>query len=111
VKSDTGLTYREAKKALDGGQYVLYTGCPCQIAGLYNYLGKDYDKLITADLVCHGANSTTAYQSFLKEFSEGKPIEKVDFRDKVYYNWSTPTVVYLKNGEVIKTSWDKGTWY
>lgn len=111
VQSDTGLTYREAKKALDGGQYVLYTGCPCQIAGLYNYLGKDYDKLITADLVCHGANSTTAYQSFLKEFSEGKPIEKVDFRDKVYYNWSTPTVVYLKNGEVIKTSWDKGTWY
>lgn len=111
VQSDTGLTYREAKKALDGGQYVLYTGCPCQIAGLYNYLGKDYDKLITADLVCHGANSTTAYQSFLKEFSEGKPIEKVDFRDKVYYNWATPAVVYLKDGTVKKKpSWES-SWY
>lgn len=110
VQSDTALTYREAKKALDGGQYVLYTGCPCQVAGLYNYLGKDYDKLITADLVCHGANSTAAYQSYLREISEGKPIEKVDFRDKVHFNWSTPTVVYLKDGVVKKYGWDQSTW-
>lgn len=111
VQSDTGLTYREAKKALDGGQYVLYTGCPCQIAGLYNYLGKDYEKLITADLVCHGANSTTAYRTFLKEFSEGKPIEKVDFRDKTQYNWMSSVVVYLKDGTVKKRpSWES-SWY
>ena len=111
VQSDTRLTYRQAKKYLDSGRVVLYTGCPCQIAGLYRYLGKDYENLYTADLVCHGSNSVKAYQSFLKEFSEGQEIEKVDFRDKKYFTWSTPTVVYLKNGDVKKAAWDKGTWY
>lgn len=111
VQSDTKLTYREAKQALDQGQPVLYTGCPCQIAGLYNYLGKPYDNLITADIVCHGANSVTAYQKFIKEFSENKPIEKVDFRDKVYYNWSTPAVIYLKDGTVKKKQSYESSWY
>lgn len=111
VQSDTRLTYREAKQALEKNLMVLYTGCPCQIAGLYNYLGKSYDNLITADIVCHSANSVTAYQSFVREFSEQKPIKKVDFRDKVFFNWSTPTVVYLQDGTVRKAAWDQGTWY
>ena len=111
VQSDTGLAYRQAKEYLDAGRLVLYTGCPCQIAGLYRYLGKDYDNLYTADLVCHGSNSVSAYQSFLKEFSQGQEIEKVDFRDKKYFTWSTPTVVYLKNGNVKKAAWNEGTWY
>lgn len=111
VESATQKCYQQAKNFLKKGKIVLYTGCPCQIAGLYNYLGKDYDNLITADIVCHGANSITAYQSFLKEFTDGKEIEKVDFRDKKFYSWSTPTVVYLKDGTVKKSAWDKGTWY
>lgn len=111
VQSDTRLTYREAKEALDRGVVVLYVGCPCQIAGLYRFLGKDYDNLITADLVCHGANSLTAYQTFVREFSEGKSIERVDFRDKVHYNWSTPAVIYLKDGTVKKKQSWESSWY
>ena len=70
VQSETRNTYREAKEYLKKGTPVLYTGTPCQIAGLYNYLGREYDHLYTADLVCHGSNSLTAYRSFLKEFTE-----------------------------------------
>lgn len=111
VQSETEMTYKEAKAYLEQGRMVLYTGCPCQIAGLYNYLGKDYSNLYTADLVCHGSNSVKAYQSFVEEFSEGHEIEKVDFRDKKYYDWSSPTVIYLKNGDVKKAAWNEGTWY
>lgn len=111
VQSETRLTYREAKEHLDQGKLVLYTGCPCQIAGLYKFLGRDYDNLYTADLVCHGSNSVKAYQSFIKEFSGDQEIAKVDFRDKKYYTWSTPTVIYLKNGEVKKAAWNEGVWY
>lgn len=110
VQSETRLTYREAKEFLEQGRPVLYTGCPCQIAGLYKFLGKDYPNLYTADIVCHGSNSVTAYQSFLEEFTEGQEIEKVDFRDKKFYSWSTPTVVYLKNGNVKKAAWNEGFW-
>lgn len=111
VQSDTQLTYREAKAYLDQGRPVLYTGCPCQVAGLYSYLGKPYDNLYTADLVCHGSNSVTAFQSFLDEFCEGKEIERVDFRDKNFFPWSTPTVVYFKDGTVKKRGFNEGTWY
>ena len=111
VESDIGNTYRDAKRLLEDGRYVLYTGCPCQIAGLYSFLGKDYDKLYTADLICHGSNSITAYQSFIDEYSEGRAIEKVDFRDKVHYSWSTPTVMYFKDGSVKKSPWNDGKWY
>lgn len=111
VQSDTQLTYRQTRDFLHNGQVVLYTGCPCQIAGLYNYLGSRSDNLYTIDLICHGSNSVFAYQSFLKEFTGNQPIEKVDFRDKRFFSWSTPTVVYLKNGNIKKVPWDQGTWY
>lgn len=111
VQSDTRDTFRETKACLEAGSAVLYVGCPCQIAGLYAFLGRDYDNLYTADLVCHGANSVTAYRSFIREFSEGGEIAKVDFRDKKFFEWSTPQVVYLKNGDVKKAAWNKGMWY
>ena len=81
VQSDTGDTYGEAKRLLDEGRYLLYTGCPCQIAGLYAYLGKDYERLFTADLICHGSNSVTAFRSFVEEYADGREIEKLDFRE------------------------------
>lgn len=41
VQSDTENCYRETKKLLDAGKEVLFSGCPCQIAGLYSFLGKN----------------------------------------------------------------------
>lgn len=111
VQSDTEQTYKEAKKFLDSGRMVLYTGCACQIAGLYKFLGKEYEKLYTADIICHGANSLTAYQSFIKEFSGGEKIAKVDFRDKIHFPWSSSQVIYLENGDVKKAKWSEGAWY
>ena len=111
VQSDTKLTFRKAKAYLEQGRPVLYTGCPCQIAGLYNYLGKPYENLYTADLICHGATSLTAYQSFLDEFCEGKELEKFDFRDKTYYSWSSSTVAFFKDGTVKKRGFNEETWY
>ena len=46
VQSDVLNTYITAKKELDKGRYVLYTGTPCQINGLRSYLNKEYDKLL-----------------------------------------------------------------
>lgn len=112
VQSDTGMTYRRAKELLEAGRVVLYTGCPCQIAGLYQYLGtRKYPNLITADIVCHGANSITAYQSFLREFAGNGAIARVDFRDKRYFTWSTPTVVYFQDKSVKKMAWNESRWY
>lgn len=57
VQSYIGYIYRNVKEDLKTGKTVLFTGTPCQIAGLKSYLKKDYDNLILVDLVCHGVPS------------------------------------------------------
>lgn len=57
VQSPLGDNLRKAKKDLRDGKKVVFTGTPCQIAGLKAYLGKEYENLYTIDLVCHGVPS------------------------------------------------------
>ena len=63
VQSNIGLTYRAVENDLIDKKTVLYTGTPCQIAGLRKYLGKEYVDLYTVDLICHGTPPT----AYLKE--------------------------------------------
>ena len=64
VQSKVGEeTYKQVKEFLRTGKQVLYIGTPCQIAGLYGFLKKSYDNLITVDLICHGVSPSI----YLKE--------------------------------------------
>lgn len=82
MQSDTGRTYSMAKSFLEAGQPVLYSGTPCQIAGLKRFLRKDYEELYTVDLVCHGVPSPKIWRRYLDETApEG--MVSVNFRDKV----------------------------
>lgn len=65
VQSEIGTIFKNVKQYLEEERSVLFTGTPCQIAGLYGYLGKDYENLITCDLVCHGVPSPRVYQDYL----------------------------------------------
>ena len=85
VQSDIGLSYRRVKESIKEGRVVLFSGTPCQIAGLYGYLGKRFEgQLYTIDLVCHGVPSPRVYQEYLKYMSEvyQSNIKKVFFREK-----------------------------
>lgn len=86
VQSDTKKTYQEVKFDLENEQLVLYTGTPCQIAGLYSYLKKDYENLLTIDLVCHGVPSRKIFEIYKKEFVQAKKdngkILNINFRSK-----------------------------
>lgn len=82
--SDTERTFSEAKEYLDSGKKVLYSGTPCQIDALLRYLGRDYDNLVTIDIVCHGVPSSKMLKDYLKLLEnkyKGK-IRKFTFRDK-----------------------------
>ncbi len=85
IQSDTKYTFQEVKKNLNDGKYVLYSGTPCQIAGLYKYLNnKDYNNLITIDLVCHGVGSKELFSKYIK-YLENKyknQIIEIRFRSK-----------------------------
>jgi len=101
VQSDTDGTYRNAKTALDDGRFVLYSGTPCQIAGLYGFLGGDRENLLTCEVVCNGVPSPAVFAKMLAhlEKKHRSKAASVSFKDKVK-GWHNPhfTVVF-QNGK------------
>lgn len=88
VQSRIGDTYSEAGRFLREGRKVLFSGTPCQIAGLRRFLGKDYgERLVTVDVVCHGVPSPGIWKDYLSATAdeEGVALEDIagiSFRDK-----------------------------
>ena len=82
IQSRIGNTYKQAKTFLEDGRWVLFSGTPCQLGGLRAYLGKEYDRLVQVDLICHGVPSPKVWRSYLKENLKRGVVKTVSFRDK-----------------------------
>lgn len=73
VQSRIGETFLQAEKFLKAGRKVMFTGTPCQIAGLQLFLRKDYgDQLLKVDVVCHGVPSPGVWRDYLKYITRPK---------------------------------------
>lgn len=66
VQSELGNSFAEIKASLERNEYVLFSGTGCQVAGLRNYLKKDYENLVTVDLICHGIPSPGLFEDYIK---------------------------------------------
>lgn len=82
IQSRIGNTFQQAEHFLKQGRKVMFTGTPCQIAGLKKYLRKEYKNLLAVDFVCHGVPSPKVWRMYLKEISLGENITRVNFRSK-----------------------------
>lgn len=89
VQSNVGDSYRVAKNMLDNGCKVLFSGTPCQIAGLRNVLGKEYDNLLCIDLICHGVGSPKVFEKYTDYLEEKYKSKLVSFtfRNKRVKPW------------------------
>lgn len=96
VQSNIGETYRKVKALLEEEKQVLFTGCACQIAGLKCYLEKDYDNLLTVEVVCHGVPSQEVFNSYIQDFEN---VEYISFRDKDIFGWNSGLYVRYQNGK------------
>lgn len=67
VQSRVGETFRQTEALLKQGRKVLYSGTPCQIAGLRLYLRNDWDNLLTVDFICHGVPSPGVFRTYLRD--------------------------------------------
>jgi coenzyme F420-reducing hydrogenase beta subunit len=94
LQSDIGNVYSLVCQDLKKGRIVLFSGTPCQLAGLEKYLKKDYDNLLTLDVVCHGVPSPMVWKKYITymEMLESSKLEKVNFRDKSF-GWQNFNVV------------------
>ena len=84
VQSDLNGIFREIKRWLEV-RPVLFSGTPCQVDGLYHYLGRRPDNLLTCDLVCHGVPSPGVWENMVQQMESRRhqPLRAVRFRNKV----------------------------
>ena len=90
VQSDLNTVFRQIRKDLNDGLIVLFSGTPCQTAGLNSYVGKKLrEHLILVDIVCHGVPGPYMWHDYLSylEKKQGDKICGVNFRDKQKYGW------------------------
>lgn len=69
VQSHLGDTYRAVRRALERGESVLFSGTPCQVDGLYRFLGEHPAKLLTCDVVCSGVASPGVWKKLMEAMS------------------------------------------
>lgn len=104
LQSNTQLTFKQVQTDLLNGTLVLYTGTPCQIAGLKTFLNKDFDDLYTVDIICHGVFSPMLMPLEVKYWTKlfGAEIRNFRFRSKRVYKHSNGGMVNFdlyKNGK------------
>ena len=107
VQSRIGDAYRQAKEKLQQGRLVFFTGTACQTSGLLGFLGRDYENLITQDLICHGVPSPLAWRKYIqlnRRWAKSE-VEHIFFRDKIFgwHNWH----VSIDDPHLI---WDETSW-
>lgn len=110
-QSDIKDSYIKAKEALTDGKKVLFSGTPCQIAGLLSFLnGKTYDKLLTVEVVCEGVPSPLYIEKYGEWIRDkyGAPVKSLDYRYKNRNKWDFEAMqTVLENGKVLK----KDRWF
>ena len=102
AQSDVGYCYREIKEKLNAREKVLFSGCPCQVAGLRTFLGKEYPNLLLVELICHGIPSDHMLQAYIgmQEKKYGARLTRMEFRNKKK-GWHNSSVrMEFENGRV-----------
>lgn len=104
VQSDLTGVFRQVKQDLRNGHVVLFSGTPCQTAGLNSYIGKKLRaNLYLVDIVCHGVPGPFIWRDYIDylEKKQGDSIVWVNFRDKQKYGWAAHKESYkFKRGGV-----------
>ena len=107
AQSDLGDVFSQAKECLESGKWVLFSGTPCQIAGLKNFLRKDYERLHTVDILCRGVPSPMLFQAYIDWLKKRYDFDSIVFRDQ-RYGWKTgsPFIVYRGTTPLLQESFD-----
>lgn len=110
VQADVGLVYREVRGLLKAGRKVLFSGAPCQVAGLYSMLGNAATAdLFTVDIVCHGTPSVKVFEKSVREQEKvnNAVFSGVNFRDKTT-GWNSYSLsCHFDNGQSFRMHHDR----
>lgn len=114
IQSKLGDTFQNIQKDLNAGKHVLFSGTSCQVAGLRQFLGKEYSGLLCVDIVCHGVPSIVVWEKYVQwqEQENRSRVIKVDFRNKVDFGWCNHVeTLWFDNGKKVNSSIFKNLFY
>lgn len=110
-QSNTGSVFSKIKSYLDKGEYVLFSGMPCQVAGLRAFLGKNYEKLFTIDILCHGISSHKVFEKYWEDILGGKKLIDLQFKSKKPWGWHAGVNAYFEDGTVYSKIIEEDLYY
>lgn len=101
VQSDLLNIFSDVKKQLESNRLVMFTGTPCQVAGLHNFLRKKYDNLFTVDFVCRAVPSPLVWERYRELMADkfNSQIVYANFREKTYGYHSANLTLRFANGK------------
>lgn len=108
LQSNAEGVYKEIRSLLKEGKNVFFCGCPCQIHALYNFLGKEYENLVTCDFICRGVNSPKVFLKYMEmlERQFGAKATEIKFKNKKWGWHNFSLRVNFENGkEYCKDRW------
>lgn len=98
VQSKIGQTYIRVKEKLECGTLVLFSGTPCQVAGLKLFLRKEYANLYTVDIICHGVPSPKVFREYVSYIGRNGELAGINMRYKGKGWLQSETLVQYKDG-------------
>lgn len=107
LPSDISSCYKKIEEDLKGGRLVLFSGTPCQVAGILQFVELkklSKENLYTVDIICHGVPSPAFYQAYMDwlEKEKGSKVLTYKFRSKELSWRGSSCYAELKNGAVLK---------
>ena len=101
LQSNAEGVYKEIRGLLKEGKNVFFCGCPCQIHALYNFLGKEYENLVTCDFICRGVNSPKVFLKYMEmqERHYGAKATEIKFKNKKWGWHNFSLRVNFENGK------------
>lgn len=110
IQSSIGTTFVKVKENLKKGRMILFSGTPCQIAGLKAFLNEDYDNLLCVDLICHGVPSPGVWKRYLKEQFVSNKVISMQFRNKTRGINDVTLDYTLTNGSVFRERYKESSY-
>lgn len=101
IDAEKGTIYKDVQALLEQGERVLFVGLPCTVAALHTFLKKDYDSLLTVELICHGPTDSKVHRDYTAFLQEKYQSRLVDFSVKRKRGGWTPGYLYaaFENGQ------------
>ncbi|MBD5526616.1 MAG: 4Fe-4S dicluster domain-containing protein [Lachnospiraceae bacterium] len=112
IMSNTNDVFSRIKQYILDGRKVLFSGCPCQVAGLTSFLGSlsFNENLIMVDLICHGIPSVKAFGSYLNDVHANHKIKHIGFKEKEF-GWHASMTIEFEDIDRYNAPCEKDTYF